>query len=71
MVSQMLAVGEESGKLDNVMGKLSVFYTREVTIAVQSLVSLIEPLIIVSLGIGAGFMLFAILIPMYEISSSV
>lgn len=71
MVSQMLAVGEESGRLDHVMSKLADFYTREVTVAVQALVSLIEPVIIVALGVGAGFMLFAILIPMYEISSKI
>ncbi|MBI3120187.1 MAG: type II secretion system F family protein, partial [Candidatus Kerfeldbacteria bacterium] len=54
MVSQMLAVGEESGKLDQVMRKLSDFYAREVGIAVQALASLIEPLVIVGLGVGAG-----------------
>lgn len=66
---QMMKVGEETGELGNILQNLSKFYTREVTNAVDTLVGLIEPAMIVSLGIGVAVLLASVLIPIYNISA--
>lgn len=71
IVSQMLSVGEETGRLDSILQKLADFYTQEVESAISSLTSLIEPLILIVLGVAAGIMVTGILSPIYNISSSV
>ncbi len=68
---QMVKVGEESGELGKILKTLSVFYSREVVNAVDTLVDLIEPTMIVLLGLGVGFLLASVLIPIYNISSSI
>jgi len=67
---QMIKVGEESGELGNILKTLAKFYQREVTTAVDTLVGLIEPVMIVSLGLGVGVLLAAVLMPIYNIASS-
>lgn len=67
---QMVKVGEESGELANILQTLARFYRREVTNAVDTLVSLIEPALIVLLGLGVGFLLAAVLIPIYNIAGA-
>ncbi len=71
MVSQMLAVGEETGRLQEVLNRIAEFFRREVDNHVAGLVSLIEPIIIVVLGIGVGFMVSSILLPMYQMTNAV
>lgn len=71
IVSQMLSVGEETGRLDSILQKLANFYTQEVENAIGSLTSLIEPLILIVLGVAAGIMVTGILSPIYNISSSI
>lgn len=66
---QMIRVGEETGELGGILKTLAKFYQREVVNAVDSLVNLIEPVMIVALGLGVGFLLAAVLIPIYNISS--
>lgn len=68
---QMIKVGEESGELGKILKTLSTFYSREVINAVDTLVDLIEPAMIVLLGLGVGFLLASVLIPIYNISSSI
>ncbi|HEY9480671.1 MAG TPA: type II secretion system F family protein [Candidatus Paceibacterota bacterium] len=68
---QMIRVGEESGELGKILHTLSVFYSREVVNAVDTLVDLIEPAMIVLLGLGVGFLLASVLIPIYNISSNI
>lgn len=68
---QMIKVGEESGELGKILKTLSVFYSREVVNAVDTLVDLIEPAMIVLLGLGVGFLLASVLIPIYNISSNI
>ncbi len=68
---QMIKVGEESGELGKILKTLSVFYGREVVNAVDTLVDLIEPVMIVMLGLGVGFLLASVLIPIYNISSNI
>lgn len=67
---QMMKVGEESGELGNILKTVAKFYSREVTTAVDSLVSLIEPLMIVILGGGVAILLASVLVPIYNIASA-
>ena len=68
---QMIKVGEETGELGSILETLAKFYRREVTGAVDTLVGLIEPIMIVLLGLGVGFLLASILIPIYNISAGI
>lgn len=70
LLSQMIKVGEETGELGNILKSLAKFYQREVTSAVDTLVGLIEPVMIVGLGLGVGFLLAAVLMPIYNIASA-
>lgn len=67
---QMMKVGEETGEVGPILKTVARFYTREVTTAVESLVSLIEPLMIVMLGGGVAILLASVLVPIYNIASS-
>ncbi|MEK7213757.1 MAG: type II secretion system F family protein [Patescibacteria group bacterium] len=67
---QMMKVGEESGELGSILKTLAKFYAREVTTAVDALVDLIEPLMIVLLGAGVAILLASVLIPIYNIASA-
>ncbi len=71
ILTQMVSVGEETGRLDDILSKLGDFYNKEVDAAIAVLTSLIEPLIIIILGIGAGFMVTGILTPIYNATTSV
>jgi len=66
---QMVKIGEETGQLGNILKTLAAFYRREVTNAIDTLVSLIEPAMIILLGLGVGFLLASVLIPIYNISA--
>lgn len=70
IMTQMMKVGEESGELGNILKTVAKFYTREVTTAIDSIVSLIEPAMIILLGGGVAVLLAAVLIPIYNIASS-
>ncbi|HEY4517663.1 MAG TPA: type II secretion system F family protein [Candidatus Paceibacterota bacterium] len=67
---QMIKIGEETGELGNILKTLAKFYQREVTNAVDTLVDLIEPVMIVLLGLGVGLLLMAVLVPIYNLASS-
>src|SRR3989338_3381782 len=71
LVSQMIKIGEETGKLDFILNTLAVFYRREVNGAVDNLISLIEPIMIIVLGLGVGILVAAVLLPIYNIAGSV
>lgn len=68
---QMVRVGEETGELGNILKTLSDFYRREVNNAVDTLVDLIEPAMIVTLGLGVGVLLASVLMPIYNLSSGI
>lgn len=68
---QMVKVGEETGDLGGILKTLAKFYQREVMQAVDTLVDLIEPVMIVTLGLGVGFLLASVLIPIYNVSSAI
>ncbi len=67
---QMMRVGEETGNLGEILSTLAKFYQREVTNAVDTLVDLIEPVMIILLAVGVGTLLASVLIPIYNISST-
>lgn len=67
---QMIKVGEESGELGSILKTMAKFYQREVMNAVDTLVGLIEPVMIVALGVGVGVLLASVLMPIYDIASS-
>lgn len=69
MVSQMISVGEETGRLEEIMEKMTAFYSKEIDTSVANLSSLIEPAIMVILGVAVGFFVAAIIMPMWQLSS--
>ncbi len=68
---QMVKVGEETGALSSILKTLAKFYKREVDSAVDTLVGLIEPVMIVALGLSVGVLLASVLLPIYNIASGV
>lgn len=66
----MTRVGEETGELGKILTTLARFYDREVTNAVDTLVGLIEPIMIVALGLGVGTLLAAVLMPIYNLAGA-
>ncbi len=71
MVTQMIAVGEETGALDELLEKIADFYDNEVEATVDALTSLIEPLLIVVMGVTVGGMVVALYLPMFSIISKI
>jgi type IV pilus assembly protein PilC len=71
MVTQMINVGEETGALDAMLSKIADFYEDEVDAAVEGLTSIIEPILIVFLGVTIGFIVVAMFMPMFEIGNAV
>ena len=71
ILTQMVRVGEETGSLASILNTLAKFYKREVDDAVDTLVGLIEPIMIVTLGVGVGLLLVSVLVPIYNIASSI
>ena len=70
MLSQMVRVGEETGELGSIFRTMARFYQRDVINTVDTIVGLIEPVMIVALGLGVGILLASVLIPIYEIANS-
>jgi type IV pilus assembly protein PilC len=71
MVVQMTSIGEESGSLDHMLGKVADFYEAEVDDAVKALSSLMEPLIMVVLGVLIGGMVIAMYLPIFKLGQAV
>jgi type IV pilus assembly protein PilC len=71
MVAQMSAIGEKSGTLDTMMGKIADFYEDEVENAVKALTTLIEPLLMVGLGGAIAFLMIAMYLPVFNIGNVV
>ncbi len=71
MVTQMINVGEETGALDAMLSKVADFYEAEVDAAVEGLTSIIEPILIVFLGVTIGFIVVAMFMPMFELGNLV
>lgn len=71
MVIHMIAVGENSGALDSMLEKVADFYDEEVDVAVESLTSLLEPMLIVFLGVTIGGLLIAMYLPIFQLADVV
>lgn len=71
IVTQMVKVGEQTAQLDDILSKLSLFYEKEVDSKISTLTTLMEPLIMIVLGIGVGILVAGILMPIYNLASSV
>jgi len=66
---QMIAVGEETGKLDSILAKISEYFEKESEYAIKNLTTAIEPMIMIILGLGVGFIVIAIIMPIYSLTS--
>ena len=71
LMPQIIRIGEETGSLGNILKMLSKFYQREVTEAVDTLIGLIEPFMIITLGLGVGLLLVSVLMPIYNIAGGI
>jgi type IV pilus assembly protein PilC len=71
MVTRMIDVGERTGALDELLGKIAEFYDQQVEATISSLTSLIEPLLILFLGIVVGGMVLALFLPIFKLSTLV
>jgi type IV pilus assembly protein PilC len=69
ILSQMVAVGEETGKMDEVLNKVSHVFEIESDQKVKALTSAVEPLVMILLGVGVGFLVIAIILPIYNLTS--
>lgn len=68
IVSQMIKVGEESGKMDEVLEKLSRYFESETEHLIKGLTTAIEPIIMIILGLGVGFIIISVLLPIYNLT---
>lgn len=71
LVSQMLAVGETTGQVDEMFLRIAAFYTRESDAVVNNLVELIQPVLMIGIGLMVGLLFAAILMPLYNLTSSI
>ena len=71
MVTQMVAIGEEAGALDSMLFKVAEFYEQEVNNAVDALASLLEPFIMVIIGVLVGGMVIGMYLPIFKLASVV
>lgn len=70
IVTQMVSVGEQTAQLDDIMAKLANFYEKEVDSNVSTLTTLLEPIVMIILGIGVGILVAGILLPIYNMAST-
>jgi len=67
MVSQMVKIGEESGELEKMLGKVADFYEDEVDASIQALTSIIEPLMMIAVGFMVGIIVISMYLPMFKL----
>ena len=65
----MVSVGEQTGKLDETLLKMSKYFEEETNIALQTVLKAIEPMIIVVLGVGVLFLVMSIMLPIYDLTN--
>lgn len=70
LVNQMVATGEATGKLDEVLMRVSDYFATEADQAIKTLTSAIEPLVMILLGVGVAFLVIAVIMPIYNLTSS-
>jgi len=67
-VGQMVAVGEQTGKIDQILDKVAEYYENETSTKIKSISSLIEPVVLVIVGLGVAILIFAVLLPIYSLA---
>ena len=71
MLSSMIKIGEESGSLDDILNKTADFYDEELEVAVQTATAMLEPLLIVVMGVVMGFIIVSIMLPMFNMYNNI
>jgi type IV pilus assembly protein PilC len=71
MVIQMISVGESTGALDSMLGKIAEFYEEEVDVAVTNLTALLEPFLMIFLGVVIGGVVISMYLPIFQMASAV
>lgn len=69
IVAEMILVGEQTGKVDDILNSMASYYDNEVKAKLKGVVSLIEPVLIVVIGLGVGFVIFSIIMPIYNLAN--
>ncbi|MBU1256871.1 type II secretion system F family protein, partial [Patescibacteria group bacterium] len=69
VLTRMIAVGEQTGKMDDVLTRLAVYYESESATKVKALTTAIEPLIMIVMGVGVGLLVAAVILPIYHLTS--
>ena len=67
---EVMKVGEETGRLDEVLNRMGGFFSQELEVMLSRLTVLLEPIIIVILGLGVGFVAVSLIIPIYNLAQS-
>jgi type IV pilus assembly protein PilC len=71
LVSQMVAVGESTGRLDSILGKVAGYFQKEVDRAFGTMIDLLQPILVIIIGILVAFLVSAVLLPIYQLAQSV
>jgi type II secretory pathway component PulF len=71
MLPHLMAIGEQTGRIDEILGKIADFYSREVENILSKLITLLEPVILIFLAVVVGGMVIAIITPMYQLASAI
>lgn len=71
LVAQMAGVGQETGQMDQVLSKISKYFKSELDHLIDNLSSALEPIILVVIGVGVGFLIISIITPIYQITSAI
>ncbi|MCK4805951.1 MAG: type II secretion system F family protein, partial [Candidatus Pacebacteria bacterium] len=71
IVSQMVAVGEGTGRLDSILKKVAGYFQKEVDRAFSTMIDLLQPILVVIIGILVAFLVSAVLLPIYQLAQSV
>lgn len=69
ILSQMVAVGEQTGKVDEILSKLADFYESQSEMKVKAMTTAIEPILMVFMGVGVGFLVMAVIMPIYNLTN--
>jgi type IV pilus assembly protein PilC len=71
IVTQMIKIGEESGKTDEILGEVAKFYEQETDTVTKNLTTLIEPILIVVMGVAVGVLAVSVILPIYDVASKI
>jgi len=71
LVTQMITIGEQTGKLDAILKNVGAFYQKEVDATLDNVTSLLEPVLLLLMGVGVGILVLGVLMPIYNLTGSV